>query len=193
MGEKTDTALLFIFIYFLAIGHSTNLIGRESNIIVIRGNNAHGRPVRAQLLRAMQEFFSDEAIPFLEQSASDPTKPPLPPLPATAGTTATTVNTGTPSSPAAKTFKKNPHAHSLLSATPETIVEGAGKKNEEAAAADVYPLQRIDTAFSNASIVGENNGYRNGGFVLVIDGTALEQVCWFYVLSKGEVGVMDKS
>ncbi|KAJ7700010.1 hypothetical protein B0H17DRAFT_1196026 [Mycena rosella] len=34
-----------------------------------------------------------------------------------------------------------------------------------------YPLERIETGVS--SIVGENNGERPGGFVLVIDGTAL--------------------
>ncbi|KAJ7228736.1 hypothetical protein GGX14DRAFT_414568 [Mycena pura] len=35
----------------------------------------------------------------------------------------------------------------------------------------VYPLQRMDTGVT--SIVGEHNGERPGGFVLVIDGTAL--------------------
>jgi len=37
------------------------------------------------------------------------------------------------------------------------------------------PLQRIDTGVS--SIVGAENGDRPGGFVLVIDGAALLQVC----------------
>jgi phospholipid-translocating ATPase len=36
-------------------------------------------------------------------------------------------------------------------------------------------IQRVNTGIS--SIVGANNGDRPGGFVLVIDGTALEQVC----------------
>ncbi|KAJ7179181.1 phospholipid-translocating ATPase [Mycena filopes] len=36
---------------------------------------------------------------------------------------------------------------------------------------DGYPLQRIETGIS--SIVGEHNGERPGGFVLVVDGTAL--------------------
>ncbi|KAJ7047444.1 phospholipid-translocating ATPase [Mycena alexandri] len=36
---------------------------------------------------------------------------------------------------------------------------------------DGYPLQRIETGVS--SIVGEHNGERPGGFVLVVDGTAL--------------------
>lgn len=35
-----------------------------------------------------------------------------------------------------------------------------------------YPLHRLST-----SIVGENNGTRPGGYVLVIDGTALGHVC----------------
>ena len=38
----------------------------------------------------------------------------------------------------------------------------------------VYPLQRMDTGVT--SIVGEHNGERPGGFVLVIDGTALAHV-----------------
>ena len=37
-----------------------------------------------------------------------------------------------------------------------------------------YPLQRVDTGVS--SLVGHNNGERPGGFVLVIDGSALTQV-----------------
>jgi phospholipid-translocating ATPase len=45
------------------------------------------------------------------------------------------------------------------------------------AQAQEVPLQRIDTGIS--SIVGENNGDRPGGFVLVIDGTALGFVSSF--------------
>jgi phospholipid-translocating ATPase len=37
-----------------------------------------------------------------------------------------------------------------------------------------YSLQRVDTGIT--SIVGSNNGERPGGFVLVIDGTALRYV-----------------
>ena len=37
-----------------------------------------------------------------------------------------------------------------------------------------YALQRVDTGMT--SIVGSNNGERPGGFVLVIDGTALRYV-----------------
>jgi len=38
----------------------------------------------------------------------------------------------------------------------------------------VYPIRRVNTGLS--SIVGTNNGDRPGGFVLVVDGAALEQV-----------------
>lgn len=44
-----------------AIGHSTNLIGRDSNIIVIRGGN-DGRPVYDQLIYAVDEFFPGSGI-----------------------------------------------------------------------------------------------------------------------------------
>lgn len=37
-----------------------------------------------------------------------------------------------------------------------------------------YPIQRVNTGIS--SIVGANNGDRPGGFVLVIDGNALDEV-----------------
>jgi len=37
-----------------------------------------------------------------------------------------------------------------------------------------YPVRRVNTGLS--SIVGANNGDRPGGFVLVIDGNALEHV-----------------
>ncbi|KAF5369202.1 hypothetical protein D9615_009962 [Tricholomella constricta] len=50
-GDKLETAI--------AIGHSTNLIGRESNIIVIRGGNVSGRPVYQQLVHAAEEFFTE--------------------------------------------------------------------------------------------------------------------------------------
>ncbi|RDB22204.1 putative phospholipid-transporting ATPase C24B11.12c [Hypsizygus marmoreus] len=50
-GDKLETAI--------AIGHSTNLIGRESNIIVIRGGNPHGRPVYQQMVHAVEEFFPE--------------------------------------------------------------------------------------------------------------------------------------
>jgi len=106
-GDKLETAI--------AIGHSTNLIGRESNIIVIRGGNEHSRDVYQQMRRAIEEFFP-ESEPQNAGGAVDP----------------------------------------------ETPVDEQARS---------YPLQRIDTGIS--SIVGPNNGERPGGFVLVIDGTAL--------------------
>ena len=98
-----------------AIGHSTNLIGRDSNIIVIRGGNERGRSVYAQMLHAVEEFFPETEIPAVSNSDELPTSPDA-----------------------------------------------------------TYPLQRINTGIS--SIVGSNNGDRPGGFVLVLEGTALEYV-----------------
>lgn len=43
-----------------AIGHSTNLIGQDSNMIVIRGGA--GRPVYDQIVHAIEEFFPDMNI-----------------------------------------------------------------------------------------------------------------------------------
>jgi phospholipid-translocating ATPase len=45
-----------------AIGHSTNLIGRDSNIIVIRGVNESVRPVYRQMVQAATEFFPESGI-----------------------------------------------------------------------------------------------------------------------------------
>ncbi|THH28398.1 hypothetical protein EUX98_g5794 [Antrodiella citrinella] len=53
-GDKLETAI--------AIGHSTNLIGREDNIIIIRGGDDNSRPVYSQLLGAVEEFFPESGI-----------------------------------------------------------------------------------------------------------------------------------
>lgn len=45
------------------------MIGRESNIIVIRGGNQHGRPVYQQMVHAVEEFFPESGI--LNDSATD--------------------------------------------------------------------------------------------------------------------------
>lgn len=42
-----------------AIGHSTNLISKDSNMIIVRGDGS--RPIWNQMANAMQEFFSEEA------------------------------------------------------------------------------------------------------------------------------------
>lgn len=51
---------------------------------------------------------------------------------------------------------------------------------------DDYPLQRTDTGIT--SIVGSNNGDRPGGFVLVIEGTALGHVSRF-MLQRSDQGL----
>jgi phospholipid-translocating ATPase len=48
--------------YVLAIGRSTNLIGHDSNIIIIRGGSPNGRPVDMQMNHAIKKFFSDSDI-----------------------------------------------------------------------------------------------------------------------------------
>jgi phospholipid-translocating ATPase len=94
------------------------LIGRESNIIVIRGQ---GRPVYDQMKHAVEEFFPESGI--LDGNGGVVNAPRTP------------VSFNQPERP---------------------------------------DLQRVDTGIS--SIVGSDNGDRPGGFVLVIDGTALGYV-----------------
>ncbi|KAF4608233.1 hypothetical protein EYR40_000577 [Pleurotus pulmonarius] len=50
-GDKLETAI--------AIGHSTNLIGKDSNIIVVRGGH---RPVMEQMIGAVEQFFPESGI-----------------------------------------------------------------------------------------------------------------------------------
>ncbi|KAJ7638744.1 phospholipid-translocating ATPase [Roridomyces roridus] len=54
---------------------------------------------------------------------------------------------------------------------PESEAATAVEMSQKRTSAQFYPLQRIETGVT--SIVGEHNGERPGGFVLVIDGTAL--------------------
>lgn len=107
-GDKLETAI--------AIGHSTNLIADDSNIIVIRGGD-WGRPVSEQLVQALEDFFP----------GSDVLKDDFAPL-------------GT--------------SQYRESQTP-------------------YAMRRLSTGVT--SLVGEDNGRRPGGYVLVIDGAALGQ------------------
>ncbi|KAL1664577.1 hypothetical protein GGF50DRAFT_101685 [Schizophyllum commune] len=54
-GDKLETAI--------AIGHSTNLISPESNIIIVRGSSGDGsRPVHQQMIAALEEFFPDSGV-----------------------------------------------------------------------------------------------------------------------------------
>ena len=46
----------------IAIGHSTNLIGREDNIVVVRGGGEGSAPVYAQMLNAVEQFFPESGI-----------------------------------------------------------------------------------------------------------------------------------
>lgn len=62
---------------------------------------------------------------------------------------------------------------------PETDIAHDSKINTDGPTAtdktEPIPLRRVNTNVS--SIVGPDNGERDGGFVLVIDGGALTQVC----------------
>ncbi|KAF7986654.1 hypothetical protein HWV62_26488 [Athelia sp. TMB] len=111
-GDKLETAI--------AIGHSTNLIGKESNIIIVRGGNQRGRPVYEQMLTAVEDYFPESGI--------------LQDADVMAGEAALGAGTDPNGQP--------------------------------------YPMRRVQTGIS--SIVGHDNGDRPGGFVLVVDGHALE-------------------
>ncbi|KAH6908304.1 phospholipid-translocating ATPase [Coprinopsis sp. MPI-PUGE-AT-0042] len=123
-GDKLETAI--------AIGHSTNLIGRDSNIIVIRGGN-EVRPVWDQIKFAVEEFFPGSGILSDEGDVRD-----------------------------------------LEAAIPARSPGDRRRSGSFFGAQSPAPdqnLRRINTGLS--SIVGDNNGDKPGGFVLVIDGTAL--------------------
>ena len=82
-GDKLETAIGMYFFHpsspigmlivvIVAIGHSTNLIGQDSNIIVVRGGNRSGRPVYQQILNAVEEFFPDSGILNENGEPTDP-------------------------------------------------------------------------------------------------------------------------
>lgn len=131
-GDKLETAIGKFFCtacmqqcahqhLVLAIGHSTNLIGREDNVVIIRGSGE--RAVYSQMLGAVDEFFPQSGILF-----------------------------------------------------EEGIVEQVkSAENPEG----LYPLERVNTGITD--IVGHGNGQRPGGYVLVIDGSALNEVCRSYI------------
>ncbi|KZP18285.1 phospholipid-translocating ATPase [Athelia psychrophila] len=110
-GDKLETAI--------AIGHSTNLIGKESNIIIVRGGNQRGRPVYEQMLTAVEDYFPESGI--LQDDG-------------------------------------------VIAGEAELGIAGPDGRP--------FPMRRVNTGIS--SIVGADNGDRPGGFVLVIDGAALE-------------------
>jgi phospholipid-translocating ATPase len=57
-----------------AIGYSTNLIARDSNLIVIRGGDSEGRlPVHEQMQRAAEKYFP-EAI-LIDEGVIRPVSP----------------------------------------------------------------------------------------------------------------------
>jgi phospholipid-translocating ATPase len=126
-----------LIIFVVAIGHSTNLIGQDSNIIVVRGGNRSGRPVYQQILNAVEEFFPDSNI--LDENGE----------PTDAG-----------------------RAHQLAKQQPHSSPMPFQQQHQQPTNAAGGPLRRTLTGISD--LVGPNNGDRPGGFVLVIDGAALD-------------------
>ena len=119
-----------MLIFCAAIGHSTNLIGRDDNIIIVRDGGADAsKTVYVQMQTALERFF-----PAVE--------------------------------------------------VPDTMLPDPGLSKDDSG----NDLRRINTGVS--SLVGQDNGQRPGGFVLVIDGGALGYVCciltfvFFFGLSR---------
>jgi phospholipid-translocating ATPase len=90
-GDKLETAIgrfsyiniVYIsLIYLSAIGHSTNLIASDSNMIIIRGGD-NVRPVYAQMVDAVKEFFPESDVlakaEVLENVVEDQTPSPSDP------------------------------------------------------------------------------------------------------------------
>lgn len=112
---------------YVAIGYSTNLISRESNLILIRGGEfGSAKSAYAQMVSAIEQFFPDSGV--LGQPNVQP-------------------------------------PNDSEEAKPRNSIGQRG-------------LHRVNTGIS--SLVGEGNGSRPGGFVLVIDGAALTHVCRLY-------------
>ncbi|KAH6894999.1 phospholipid-translocating ATPase [Coprinopsis sp. MPI-PUGE-AT-0042] len=129
----------------LETGHCTNLIGRDSNIIVIRGGN-EVRPVWDQIKFAVEEFFPGSGILSDEGDVRD-----------------------------------------LEAAIPARSPGDRRRSGSFFGAQSPAPdqnLRRINTGLS--SIVGDNNGDKPGGFVLVIDGTRAYS-CSLAMLCEGVI------
>lgn len=129
-GDKLETAIgknlnpvIFRFTNSLnhtAIGYSTNLISRESNLIVVRGSGQ--KSPYEQLVTAAERFFPQSGVMDRDDV--------------------------------------RPHDSNAAFSRVESRRDNR--------------LQRINTGLD--SLVGNDNGQRAGGFVLVIDGHGLELV-----------------
>jgi phospholipid-translocating ATPase len=133
-----DPLINVLTIFIVAIGHSTNLIGQESNIIVVRGGNTSGRPVYQQLLNAVEEFFPDSGILNENGEPTDDGRA----------------------------------RRSLSEGSSQQIFPSPVQQHQQSTNTAGGPLRRTATGISD--LVGPNNGDRPGGFVLVIDGAALD-------------------
>jgi phospholipid-translocating ATPase len=126
-----------LIVFVVAIGHSTNLIGQDSNIIVVRGGNRSGRPVYQQILNAVEEFFPESGI--LDENVE----------PKDAG-----------------------RARRSVEGSGQQPLPTAVQQHQQFTNTAGGPLRRTATGISD--LVGPNNGDRPGGFVLVVDGSALD-------------------
>jgi phospholipid-translocating ATPase len=71
---------------------------------------------------------------------------------------------------------------SNITSDPDVDSEALGARDEENAppqGTQAYPLRRVSTGAT--SLVGSMNGQRPGGYILVIDGLALEDVSFFFL------------
>jgi phospholipid-translocating ATPase len=130
------------------------MISREANIIVVRAS-MHGRTVYEQMVRAVTDFFPESRI--LDDSGA---------------VVAAELNVDGER----EREREREREEKEREKEKERASEKGRAKEEEG---EVYALQRFETDLS--SIVGSQNGDRPGGFVLVIDGVALEHVCAFCV------------
>ena len=133
-----------------AIGYSTNLIAQESNLIVLRGD---GDPTEATKSVYQQMFSAFEEF-FPEVNVLDDET----------------------------LFDEEKLDFRSGQQTSEADTSGAGTRGgwDEQGHEDAMEgrrIKRVNTGVS--SIVGRNNGERPGGFVLVIEGTALGHVSFF--------------
>jgi len=54
--------VLMMCAWFAAIGHTTNLMSRDSNMMIIRGHGNVGPSISSQMLRAADDFLHASGI-----------------------------------------------------------------------------------------------------------------------------------
>ncbi|CAD6950889.1 unnamed protein product [Tilletia controversa] len=146
-GDKLETAI--------AIGYSTLLLSKEMNLIVVRGGE-YGQPNSAyeQLKKAVSRFFGGEAtLAEMEHQPPDAEDEGLQDIEEERGNGDGPV----PRRPSHLRKRTSGSHHARVSSRPSLHRNRSSRQS----------------AVSQASIVGEDNGQRPGGYALVIDGAAL--------------------